>query len=349
MASTNCLFIPELFDIVCAHSDPRDLCRMARTCRAWQSIALDSIWNTLSSMNPILGLLPRDAWTTETKMIGWGLEVEVLIFTRPLTAADWERPLAYTSRVRSLTADVGTRSIAASQTNIVDILSTCPVPLFPHLRTLSLRVSSSAPLLKFFDSLVGHTDTLDSLALWLDQACASQQVPLVPLNDGLHSRCPNLFKFALYAPWLTASRDILAGWKHLRVLRAPRLSREALRHVATLARLEQLVLTDSRAQEFDAGETLPFPALARLEMRLDQLDGATAFLSSLDSEQPLRSVKLHYTAKAPTLLVETFMRALTEQCDQLDELLINGVRATLDGSAEEWNIPKGQSRSTATA
>ncbi|KAH7919409.1 hypothetical protein BV22DRAFT_1023044, partial [Leucogyrophana mollusca] len=40
----------------------RGLCVLARTCRAFQEMALDLLWETLNSVGPLVQCLPRDVW-----------------------------------------------------------------------------------------------------------------------------------------------------------------------------------------------------------------------------------------------------------------------------------------------
>ncbi|KAJ7610610.1 hypothetical protein DFH06DRAFT_1374261 [Mycena polygramma] len=68
---------------------------LARTCRTFQNPALNALWSVQRSLAPALSCFPDDLWdrTTDSKSF--------LGFRRPLTLADWERPMLYWTRIRS--------------------------------------------------------------------------------------------------------------------------------------------------------------------------------------------------------------------------------------------------------
>ncbi|KAH8662627.1 hypothetical protein BX600DRAFT_466691 [Xylariales sp. PMI_506] len=77
----------EIPDIICSvleHLAPRDLARLARTCRALNHWAIHELWQSLDSFVPFLSCLPRS------------------YKTKPLSRADLERLDFYASRVHHL-------------------------------------------------------------------------------------------------------------------------------------------------------------------------------------------------------------------------------------------------------
>lgn len=51
------LYIPELTAIVFCFLGERDLARCARVCKSWSEPALDALWRTMSSVQPLMALL----------------------------------------------------------------------------------------------------------------------------------------------------------------------------------------------------------------------------------------------------------------------------------------------------
>ncbi|KAJ7609213.1 hypothetical protein DFH06DRAFT_189305, partial [Mycena polygramma] len=72
---------------------------LARTCRTFQIPALNALWSVQTSLVPALSCFPDDLWqrVTDSKtFVG---------FRRPLTLADWDRPMFYWKRITSLQID----------------------------------------------------------------------------------------------------------------------------------------------------------------------------------------------------------------------------------------------------
>lgn len=62
-----CLAIPEIFSLICKEIGQQsfrsgDLASLARTCRAWTEIALDSLWYQIDRIDPLIECMPRDLW-----------------------------------------------------------------------------------------------------------------------------------------------------------------------------------------------------------------------------------------------------------------------------------------------
>lgn len=51
------LYIPELTAIVFCFLGERDLARCSRVCKSWSEPALDALWRTMSSVQPLMALL----------------------------------------------------------------------------------------------------------------------------------------------------------------------------------------------------------------------------------------------------------------------------------------------------
>jgi len=71
------LLIDEVLRIILDHIDqdtitlpaPKTFCRLATVCRAWKDPALDYLWLSLASVDPLLALLPRVSVLSFTRLV----------------------------------------------------------------------------------------------------------------------------------------------------------------------------------------------------------------------------------------------------------------------------------------
>ncbi|KAF8556819.1 hypothetical protein OG21DRAFT_1458543 [Imleria badia] len=110
------------------------LARLARTCRALHSVALDVLWASLDSFVYLVQCLPRDLWKIEP------LDRR-LIFQRPMSLRDWEIFFKYSSRIRHLFQSVGPEILTQCSglgDDVIFALSNPPTygPLLPYLKNL---------------------------------------------------------------------------------------------------------------------------------------------------------------------------------------------------------------------
>ncbi|KAJ7664525.1 hypothetical protein DFH06DRAFT_324795 [Mycena polygramma] len=93
------LEIPEIVAHICSqivNNQPgrRDLASLARTAKIFQDGALNGIWQWQGTFAHILRLMPPDLWNTSVE----DGSVYTLELVRPISTADWERPLFYLHR-----------------------------------------------------------------------------------------------------------------------------------------------------------------------------------------------------------------------------------------------------------
>ncbi|KAH7926610.1 hypothetical protein BV22DRAFT_1032746 [Leucogyrophana mollusca] len=129
----------------------RDLASLARTCRALQESALDSLWYTQGSLSPLLSLLPADVLDVayEPSLFFPHAKLRFVFLKRAPTLHEWDKLLSYASRIRRLTlgdkpqTPYENNPLGIHHTALHTLLATCPVSnLFPNLLDLAfLRTS----------------------------------------------------------------------------------------------------------------------------------------------------------------------------------------------------------------
>ncbi|KAJ7824248.1 hypothetical protein B0H14DRAFT_3728931 [Mycena olivaceomarginata] len=113
------------------HSKKRDVANLAMTSTLFLHHALDVLWQCQNGLASILKCMPEDLWDGPIR----SGSPDALNAVRPITAADWERPLFYLSRVRKFH---GGRSRAMGSNQLfTQLCSSLPTThWFPNLRFL---------------------------------------------------------------------------------------------------------------------------------------------------------------------------------------------------------------------
>ncbi|KAL1684994.1 hypothetical protein GGG16DRAFT_67186 [Schizophyllum commune] len=128
---------PEIQEIICSDRalSRKDRARLARVCKHWHAAADAAIWKHVGTLERLLRLMPKDAWTEPRDEYGMSMP-HCVHLSRRLTASDWEPVLRKSRLVQDLSLDYVGNLI---QWAIVD----CPPPqtLFPALRTLTIHDS----------------------------------------------------------------------------------------------------------------------------------------------------------------------------------------------------------------
>ncbi|KAF9452100.1 hypothetical protein P691DRAFT_831789 [Macrolepiota fuliginosa MF-IS2] len=170
-----CLQVYDILEHICselASSDSLDaLAKLARTCTIFLDPALNALWDTIPTLEPLVRCLPQDAWAIRN-----GRYHSVLTLTRPTTLQDWERCKFYTHRIRhfgniqpedSLPGKIkGSIPTDKMIYTVLKHISFPPVlnnenvgpPLLtlPHIRTCRLAPHASSPA-PHFTPFLSHT------------------------------------------------------------------------------------------------------------------------------------------------------------------------------------------------
>ncbi|KAJ6471625.1 hypothetical protein C8R47DRAFT_1147413 [Mycena vitilis] len=129
------LHIAEIVRIIVSYLDPgtnaSDLASLARTCTIFHGPALDFLWRHQTTIMNLVKCMPADLWATH------GTGARTMRLSRPVEAADWDRPFHYSHRIRSLTIQHYLQNERMS--NVYGVLA-LGIPrdyLLPNLQALS--------------------------------------------------------------------------------------------------------------------------------------------------------------------------------------------------------------------
>ncbi|KAJ8454923.1 hypothetical protein ONZ45_g19116 [Pleurotus djamor] len=141
------LTTPALLSQILLYIHPDDLKPCTTVSKAWSIVALDYMWEVVSSLQPVLRLLaPLETDRKQRKAI--------LRFSKPIERKAWERFKSYARRIRVLCFDDGKDyDLCQVALTLTSSLSNANIsqPIFPNLRKLSC-VGSSLSLTKLFIS-----------------------------------------------------------------------------------------------------------------------------------------------------------------------------------------------------
>ncbi|KAJ7628152.1 hypothetical protein DFH06DRAFT_1442002 [Mycena polygramma] len=287
------LQIPELVELVCSQipsgydtsdhgvSGRHDLAILARTAKIFLNPALDNLWGAQYTFVNIVRCMPVDLWNEP--LTARGRSMDHLELTRPIMPPDWERPLFYLPRVKTL--DFSEDSDLPSE-EILEILAVChPEPLFPNLRSLGWSYLDSClfPYIHIFlgprlrkleinlPSTVSHLSILPTIA----QKCPSLTIAeicydAIATPAGFHEHIRTALSF------------FVRGLLRIETLRVHDLNESAFEYLATIPMLKEL--TVDNLNEF---ASLPpsyhprFPSLTRLGLWPRTLELAILCITSL--------------------------------------------------------------------
>lgn len=161
--------------------DKADLCRIVRVCRTWKDVAEAFLWKYLPRLDPLLRLLPEDAWTmeavTKDQIYHWD-SGRALAYTlrRALVPGDWATFQHYGKFVQSASMNAGqSESTGFDYVRVEDQwrIVQCPplrtvggqakpdaehspeIPvLLPHLRSLFIKADTHGTIVSDFLALL---------------------------------------------------------------------------------------------------------------------------------------------------------------------------------------------------
>ncbi|KAL1728284.1 hypothetical protein EV714DRAFT_274853 [Schizophyllum commune] len=136
--------IPELLQAICRVGELRrhDIYQFIQVCRFWHDAAISILWENLSSLVPLLCLLPEDAWQLEPRKLRLGRSMQAFVLRRLLSEADWEKVLRHSCFVRYLTVrEHMDKRVLSEQTLWLLLQTPPPSDVFPHLQCLRFEVA----------------------------------------------------------------------------------------------------------------------------------------------------------------------------------------------------------------
>ncbi|KAJ7692890.1 hypothetical protein B0H17DRAFT_1060924 [Mycena rosella] len=313
------LHIPEMVELVCSHvcpQDPdrpwpgsvrrRDLSALARTSKIFQEPALNALWAIQLTFANVLRCMPDDLWNRPPMERG----VLSLDITRPITPADWERPLFYMSRVKLLHCGIDSTPSAA----LFAALSAClpTETFFPNLHRLELP-SYHPPYLRAL--LTPYTTSL-----WFS---IFSETDLAEIPTLVH-RCGHLTSVQIshlsppqsYAQIRTSISLFVRGLTHIEKLQIFSLDELAFEHLAGLTCLKSLIVDNPEdvnpfALSPSLSEMPVFSALRSVRLQTPSTEQAVAFIAAL-SNSPLAEASIAVISSAAITAMPTLCSAIQE-------------------------------------
>ncbi|KII89921.1 hypothetical protein PLICRDRAFT_29123 [Plicaturopsis crispa FD-325 SS-3] len=190
------------------------LAGLARSCRAFQEVALDLLWSKLTSVLPLLRSMGADLWTVR-------IAVRIptyLDLNRPVRREDWQRCKKFADRVKILEIQPVWVHYQLEIATIYSLLASAPTTaILPNLHTLEYPYNDHT-------RFPAHLLVGPRLRILKTSYCDATREPsygesIVP---SLPPMCPNLVRFTFdnyehrVAPDLIA--DIVSQWDNLEIL-----------------------------------------------------------------------------------------------------------------------------------
>ncbi|KAJ3573101.1 hypothetical protein NP233_g2647 [Leucocoprinus birnbaumii] len=290
-----CLEIYDIRECICQHlayTNSLDaLTKLARTCSAFLDPALNALWHTIPSLEPLVRCLPDDAWAVRQSL--W--RNPVLTLNRQTTHQDWERCKFYAHRIRHYGAeddDIITldQMKGATQTDKTFYLAFKPPSDLDYDENHPTTAPNPSPLLSLPNlqscRLIPHTHdpiphyspflapTLRSLDLRLPSPLWVGDTTIIGLLRSLPVACPLLQKLCLYGVKIGLvtfpgpcsgqgahdEREVdellvnaLRGLRHLESIQCPYIwfPAEAVKHFARHMKLRSLSMKNTAENVID--------------------------------------------------------------------------------------------------
>ncbi|KAJ7147779.1 hypothetical protein C8R43DRAFT_952804 [Mycena crocata] len=295
----HCLQIPELlrimFEEVGYDANPFDLspsepytgryavlARLGRTCHQFSDIALDTLWREQETLVPLLKCFPSHLWELggpdgENFCFREGIEV---------SAADWERVLSYSRRIRDITfrRDVSPETLkmlhafapvacllpnlnAAMWTRVETVVPCIGFVLGPKIASLRMPLHPTPSHFLLLFQLASNFSSLVEVIMWTKNTSADTAA-----EDGS----------------LESVSSFVLSLNKVETLSLPFLTLQAYDHLASLPTVKTLYIdylldpsSTMPATNADA-EIYKFPSLAELSINMaSSMDALTALLCML--------------------------------------------------------------------
>ncbi|KAJ7459605.1 hypothetical protein B0H11DRAFT_1872722 [Mycena galericulata] len=312
------LRIPEIAQLIVSHIDPSfvtgadaALASLARTSRIFHDHALDLLWRQQDTIGNLVKCMPDDLW--EVQIIN---RRRTMCLRRPLADADWERPLHYSHRVRSLSIKPSYNDDCGFSNVYKAIQGSFPgIYLLPNLQTI--RWHDPARLVDFSHVHLFLGPRITSVRF--GGLFPNEQQSLLPT---LTDRFPSLTDVSIRPDFppnsesLTRISAFIRGLQNVKVLEASFLDLPALAHLGQLQSLETLNLSEFTTTSFTAlnGRDL-FPKLRSVSLNLGsgKIESATGFISTW-ATPPVRDLDVRILRCPTADAAERLYRALLVHC-----------------------------------
>ncbi|KAJ7042331.1 hypothetical protein C8F04DRAFT_1390734 [Mycena alexandri] len=317
--------------------DIRTLAVLARTCSAFCDPALDLLWAEQRDLGALMGCFPNGLFVevetpllrlTENDNSGEGAvlkavpgrTVKDLHMRRPITGGDWERPLVYSHRVKTLHLDntsvAGIKS--ASTSAFYDVCLALPGShLFPNLRDLRISLFFSFPEMQC-DRVVPFllAPNIERIKIFLKKSDRASHI--LPT---LAERCPSIAYLDISC-WDDADAErhaasvLIQQLRHLQELCVKNLNQAAFEYLRRLPTLTALLVERHTTNLLvDDDETDSFSSLKSLEFGETTLDRLMEFMKVI-RKCPLERFEARNVEEstATTEMVVRLFSTLAGQC-----------------------------------
>ncbi|KAJ7699335.1 hypothetical protein B0H17DRAFT_1177129, partial [Mycena rosella] len=319
------LDILELVEMICDHlqSEPKrlpDLNAFARTCKFFLFPALDLMWEKQYVLINLVKCMPSDLWAETAEG-----EHSVFNLLRPITPADWERPLIYASRIKHFVLMFPHNMLSAY---VFETLSLC-IPreqLFPNLETIAWapRTQQLYPYIRLFlgpkiHGVVFHyPNSISALSLLPALSLKYPALKLAKLRADIPDDDDPQLLLDDDELKLRSISTFVRGLTEIISLDLDIIDQGAFEHLGRLTTLRFLNIGElHRLEPSNSLPRLSFPALATLHFRDTRLELASAYIGML-SESKLAMLDVAITAPATTPTTTHFYATLTINCPHPD-------------------------------
>ncbi|KIJ14707.1 hypothetical protein PAXINDRAFT_115738 [Paxillus involutus ATCC 200175] len=306
------------------------LARLARTCRAFNSSALDVLWERLESFTVLIQCLPQDLWRIDC--VGRRKTFVRCCFRRPMSLKDWEIFYKYSNRVRCVLRSTrdGQLDWQHLGDDIIFALSNRPTPrpLIPCLRELHWDKSNKQHASLLHSLLTPSLDTLT-----LKTFGCQLRSPEVSILTSIGTVCPSLrtLRILLRAPLSqfldtqgeTVLSEAVLYLHSLESLVCPALDEAAIVHLSRLPRLSNLSMElrpDFKSNDLTSLAPPAFGSINDLTLTASSLETLTSFLELIQ----ITPSRVSFTvAEAPTAdALRLFFVVLVNACgsEQLSQV-----------------------------
>ncbi|KAJ7673723.1 hypothetical protein DFH06DRAFT_749359 [Mycena polygramma] len=318
------LWIVEIVEMICSELSAkgphlpsadarRALSSLARSAKVFHDPALDILWRHQNTIMNLIKCMPADLWS----FVEDGNEDEertaAVHLKRIIEPSDWERPLMYMHRVKSLSEETVFKT-----PELLETLSVC-LPgafLFPSLEILSWypnQVPSTFHHIRWF--LTPHIRELTIGCHTLSQlSILSNLASLCPLVSDISIWTELFAKVSLAAP---AVSTFVLGLPQIKSLQVPSLDSRALLHLAHDAEPARLYLAYALSPQTLTDltpylEAPGFHKLAKLTVRT--MKCALRILDMMENSS-LKTLEIMPTSWDPTeVMSRDFYRSLRKHC-----------------------------------
>lgn len=322
-----CLEISEILEVIIDHvfmssegmEGMRAVVALALTCRDFLDPALNRLWHTQESLDPLIRTLPPTAWAFYGK--------SVVTIVRPLLLDDWTRFRHYASRIKVFGCDPrhpegSLHSYAALNYTLLEafVAQHPGLPLLPSLRHLHWSSGKMDPKTLPYVPLIA-APTLNTVSLDFTHHLRRDDARAftTALIRSIRLHCPDLTRF-LVNELQSHTRPVigtaLRRWLAQKRQYVPSLAFRDIMNLAGMRFLReaQLFLDDTDVGAVHDATALTFSSLRVLELHACTLGVCLALLKTVRSCE-LEVLSIYVSERPVADLILSLLSELHTVCD----------------------------------